>query len=425
MTAPGLSLYRGATTLLKPLAGLVLNQRARRGKEDPARLGERRGEAGLPRPDGRLAWLHAASVGESLVALTLAERLLSQTPDLHVLITSGTRTSASLIARRAPDRVIHQFPPVDSLAWVRRFLGHWRPDLAVFIESELWPNLIGETAARHIPLALVNARMNAASLRRWERWPASARTLLAAFDWIGAADQRTSEGLTLLSGRPAPLVGNLKLEAGLPDPDPDALARARAAVGDRKVFVAASTHDGEEELLAATHAKLLSRRPDALMILAPRHPERAIAAGDALDVEGLTFATRSAGETPEGKPVWLADTLGEMGLWYSLAPAAVICGSFRPGIGGHNPVEATRAGAAVITGPYTDSFGDVFAAYDARQARIVAATPTEIADAIEAVWTGQGPRPADAEAALQSLSGGAMRQTVDRLGALLDGERTS
>lgn len=420
MSAPGLSLYRLAARTLKSAARWLLDKRARQGKEDPARLNERRGEASVARPDGRLVWIHAASVGESQMALTVCEALLTSHPDAHVLITSGTLTSASLIAGRGLDRVIHQFPPVDSPDWVSAFLDHWRPDLAVFTESELWPNLILAAKARGVPLALMNARMNDKSLNSWARWPESARTLLGAFDWIGAADQRTAEGLSRLIGRPVELAGNLKLECGLPAPAPEALEAARAAITGRPVFIAASTHEGEEALIAEAHVDILKARPDALMILAPRHPERAEAVASVLTAHGLASARRSRGETPEGQPVWLADTLGEMALWYALCPVAVIAGSFRPGIGGHNPIEASRAGALVLTGPFVDSFADIYGVYDAHNARRIAQSAQMLARDILACWSGDGLTPAPAREALNALPGGAMPLTLSHLNRLLD-----
>ncbi|WP_439637566.1 3-deoxy-D-manno-octulosonic acid transferase [Oceanicaulis sp.] len=420
MSAPGLSLYRAASTALKPAARWLLNRRARAGKEDPDRLTERLGQAGLPRPEGALIWLHAASVGESQMALTVAEALLTQHSNAHVLITSGTRTSANLIARRGLDRLIHQFPPVDAPDWVSAFLDHWMPDLAVFTESELWPNLILAAKARGVPLALMNARMNRKSLDGWARWPGSARTLLGAFDWIGAADQRTADGLSRLTGQPITHAGNLKLECGLPTPDPETLTEAQALIGDRPVFVAASTHAGEEALIASANAHLLASHPDALMILVPRHPERASEVADILSEAGLSFAQRSKGETPQSAQVWLADTLGEMALWYALCPVAVIAGSFIDGIGGHNPIEASRAGSAVITGPYVDSFADVYAVYDSHDARIIARTATEIAQAVQTGWSDGDNRTENARAALDALPGGALPLTLSALNRLLD-----
>lgn len=421
MTAWGLGVYRTATKLLGgPVFNQLLIKRVEAGKEDSERLHERRGEASDPRPEGVLIWLHAASVGESLVAVSLAEGLLDVDRSRHVLITSGTRTSAELIARRAGPNLRHQYIPADNPAWVRRFLAHWRPDLAIFTESELWPNLVLETAARGVPLALANARMNEKSLNGWRRWPHSAKAILSAFDWIGAADSRTAEGLGYLLDHEVVQTGNLKLEAGLPDPDPAALNEARAALGERPVFTAASTHAGEESTLIAAHCVLLERSPDALMILAPRHPERAADVTAMVERAGLSGVRRSKGALPApDTQVWVADTLGEMPLWYALSPATVVCGTFLEAIGGHNPIEVTRAGSAVVTGPYAASFADVYGAYDIEGARAIARTPEEVAGAVEAVWDGSGPSVEAGFRALEALPGGARTATLDALEALL------
>lgn len=263
---PALKAYAGIAHVLGPVADIVLDRRAAAGKEDRTRLSERRGIARLPRPEGALVWLHAASVGESLVALSLAEALTAARNDLSVLITSGTVTSADLITRRAPERVMHQYVPVDHPTWAARFIAHWRPEAGVFLESELWPNLIAAAVKAGVPLVLANARMNDASIRSWGRFSGAFRALASAFDWIGAADARTAQGLERLTGKAPALTANLKLEAAQPDPDPDALAQVRAALGERPVFTAASTHAGEEAILARAHARILKTRPDALMI---------------------------------------------------------------------------------------------------------------------------------------------------------------
>ena len=425
MTALGLGAYRAATGLAGALVfGAVLRYRANTGKEDPDRLDERFGRAAIARPDGELVWLHAASVGESLVALSLAEGLMERRDRVNVLMTSGTRTSAALIAGRARPGLIHQFPPADAPAFVRRFLDHWRPDLAVFTESELWPNLILETQRRGVPLALANARMNAHSLKSWARWPGTARAILGAFDWIGAADARTTQGIAGLLDERVEQTGNIKLEAGPPDPDPAALAAVRALAGSRPVFTAASTHPGEEVLACEALREILKTHPDALMIVAPRHPDRADDVASVLTAAGLNLARRSAGETPgPDTQVWLADTMGEMALWYQLCPVSVICGSFIDGIGGHNPIEATRSGSAVITGPFAASFADVYAAYDSHKARTVASTPQALAQAVLATWAGEGPSVEAGLRALDALPGGARPVTLDALEALLDGDR--
>jgi 3-deoxy-D-manno-octulosonic-acid transferase len=417
----GLTLYRAATRALSPLAPLALKRRAAKGKEDGERLNERRGRPAQARPEGELIWIHAASVGESLVALSLADALKIARPQASILLTSGTATSAKLVAAQAPDGVTHQFIPADRLKYVRRFLDHWRPDLAVFVESELWPNLIVETARTGAKMALVNARMNAASLKNWARWRRTAAWLLACFDWIGAADARTAEGLSRLSGEEVEMAGNLKLEAAPRGPDPSALAAALAAVAGRPLMLAASTHDGEEALILDAFETARAIHHEALLILAPRHPERGDTLAKMVETRALSCARRSKGEAPDADTaVWLADTLGEMGLWFALKPAAVIAGSFKTGIGGHNPVEATRGGAAVISGPHRDSFSDVYDAYEAQGAVATATDADALAEAVQAVWRGEGPAAAAGEAALAAMSGGAMARTVERLAALLE-----
>ncbi len=424
MPVLALPAYRAAMTLAAPILDGVLKRRMRDGKEDPTRINERKGLASVPRPDGTLVWLHAASVGESLVALSLAEGLVEARADLSILITSGTLTSAALVERRGVERTVHQFPPVDRPGWAKRFVTYWKPDLAVFTESELWPNLIEQTRRTGKPLALVNARMNDKSLRSWLRVPDTAMHILNSFDWIGAADARTQEGLGLLTERDVPLIGNLKIEAGLPDPDPAALAEIRTAIADRPAFVAASTHAGEEALIAAALGELKQRHPDTLMILAPRHPDRSDEIVDILSQAGHTLVRRSLGELPSpDTSVLLADTLGEMSLWYAAAPIALVCGSFLARIGGHNPIEATRAGAAVITGPYADSFADVFKAYDAVGGRVVAkASTSAIANALSDALEGHGPSLEAGQAALAALPTGARDATLEALLTRLDKE---
>ncbi|MCR9267911.1 MAG: 3-deoxy-D-manno-octulosonic acid transferase, partial [Alphaproteobacteria bacterium] len=235
---PALTWYRGLTRLAAPVAPALLQKRARKGKEDPDRRHERLGQPARERPQGRLIWLHGASVGESLVLASLVDALAARHEDLHFMVTTGTVTSARMLAERLPERAFHQFIPVDTPAAVRRFLDHWRPDLAVFAESELWPNLIVETSRRGTPLALINARMNERSIRSWRRRPDTARWLLGQFAWIGAADTRTRDGLEDLTGYHVTLAGNLKLEARRAAPDPDQLARFQAALDGRPVWLA-------------------------------------------------------------------------------------------------------------------------------------------------------------------------------------------
>ncbi|MGE3143932.1 MAG: 3-deoxy-D-manno-octulosonic acid transferase, partial [Hyphomonadaceae bacterium] len=252
---PGLALYRAASGALAPLAHLWLAARARRGKEERARLGERFGRSKAARPEGRLVWLHGASVGEMGVLLQVREGLAARDPALSFLVTTGTRASAELFARRAPARTRHVYAPLDTPRAARRFLAHWRPDLGVFVESELWPNLIMAARAQGVRLALTNARMSPEPLARWRRLPRSAAHMLGGFSLLLAADAATAAGLSALSGEPVRAVGNLKLAAPAPPVDQGALAAFKAAIGARPLWLAASTHAGEDEIVLAAHAR--------------------------------------------------------------------------------------------------------------------------------------------------------------------------
>lgn len=355
-------LYRLATGALSPFIPGLLNSRARKGKEDPARLGERLGRASRPRPDGVLIWLHGASVGETLSMLPLVERLKAERPDATLLVTSGTATSAALLAERLPKGAIHQYVPVDTPGAAKRFLDHWRPDLVVFVESELWPNLLLGAKARGAKLALVSARITAHSARGWQRFGALARRLLGAFDLILPQDGLSGERLKAIGGR-VDGYANLKLTGSALACDTDELAALKAAAGERLIVVAASTHP-HEELLINSAVEVGGRHP--LLVIVPRHPVRGPALAESLRLAGRSLAQRSRHEilTPETE-IYLADTLGEMGLFFSLADLVVMGGSFYPDIGGHNPLEPARLGKPVIYGDHVFNWVDVYMALGA------------------------------------------------------------
>jgi 3-deoxy-D-manno-octulosonic-acid transferase len=351
--SPALAVYRLVLRLLEPLAPRLLDARAKQGKEDPVRVDERLGRASLPRPDGDLVWLHGVSVGETLSLLPVVERLRQQRSDLTVLVTSGTLTSAQLLARRLPAGVIHQFAPVDGPGAVNAFLDHWRPSLAVFVESELWPNLILETRRRGVRLVLASARITEKTVDGWQRFPGAAREILSAFDRILPQDETSAARLHSLGARIDGHV-NLKLSGEAPPHDAAAFTRLSAAIGDRPVVVAASTHDGEEIALVRALDKLADR---LCLILVPRHPARSADIAAALERDGYRFAQRSQGREPDrDTDLYLADTLGEMGLFLRLADVVVMGGSFsaaleKPPVGGHNPLEPARLGKPAVTGP--------------------------------------------------------------------------
>lgn len=351
--SPALLAYRLATRALEPLAPRLLDARVRKGKEHPARVDERLGMASRPRPQGPLIWIHGVSVGEALSILPLAERIRKDRPDVTVLVTTGTLTSAEVIAPRLPEGVIHQFAPVDTASAVRLFLDHWRPELGIFVESELWPNLICAARDRGIPLALVSARITTRTFEGWQKAPAMARNLMSAFSHVWPQDGEGRERLSAMGARVDGMV-NLKL-SGDPLPyDRAEFSRLSGLIGDRPVIVIASTHENEERALTKA---LRGLAPRLLMIVVPRHPERAPGVIDELDQDGWSLTRRSVGgDIEDGIDIYLADTLGELGLFMRLADVVVLGGSFAPAlsggsVGGHNPLEPARLGKPTFSGP--------------------------------------------------------------------------
>ena len=346
-------IYRVATRPLAPLAIVYLKRRCKRGKEDPRRYRERQGVPGAARPQAPLLWIHAASVGEATAMLALIERLLQARPMLEILVTTGTVTSADLLESRLPARARHQFVPVDLPRWTARFLDHWRPDVALWVESELWPNLILATYARGIPMALVNARLSAGSYARWQKWRGLIRPVLRAFSLCLAQDEEQARRFRRLGAREVGVVGDLKAAAAALPVDRRQLDELRRLVNARPLWLAASTHAGEEEIAALAHRRVSASHPGLLTVIVPRHPARGDAIEAMLAAHGLRIARRSRGEAITDKAdVYLADTMGELGLFYSLCGIAFIGGSL-VAKGGHNPFEAARLDCAVLYGPDT------------------------------------------------------------------------
>lgn len=346
-----LRLYEAAAAALSSLAPAWLRYRVRLGKEDPRRWPERLGQASLARPPGRLVWLHGVSVGESLSLLPLVARLREERPDVAILVTSGTVASAELLEARLGGRALHQYAPLDTPGAVARFLDAWKPELGVFVESELWPNLILDARRRGVRLALISARLSDASAASWRRAPRAAQALLGAFDLILARDEAAARRFASLGGRVAGLT-DLKFGSPALPFDPVALTVAREAVDGRSVLLAASTHEGEDALILDAYRDAY-RNDNALLIIAPRHPVR----GEAIEAlardRGLSVARRSTGGRLGETAVYVADTVGELGLWYRLADLAVIGGSLLPDVaGGHNPLEPARLGCPFISGPH-------------------------------------------------------------------------
>lgn len=372
-----LGAYLAASRMSAGVGRRVLDRRLAEGKEDPDRVGERMGIAGRPRPEGKLVWFNAASVGEAVSLLEFLKRLTRQRPDLHCLLTTVTVTSARFVEARLPPRCIHQFAPLDVGPWVERFLDHWRPDLAVWTESELWPAMLVETDRRGIPMLLINARISERSFRRWRWTPGMARSLLERFDRVLAQDDLAARQLGALGARGVVVTGTLKEGAAPLEHDEEERRRITRALAGRPVWVAASTHEGEEKAVSAVLTEVRRSLPMLAVILAPRHPVRGDALAAFLRGEGWCVAQRSKGEAigPE-TDIYLADTLGEMGLWYRVASVAFVGGSLVE-VGGHNPFEPALLGCAVIHGPHVRNFAEAYARLGAAGAAV------EVADAAE------------------------------------------
>ncbi len=414
-TPLSLKAYQVATAMSVPLADILLKYRLKRGKEHPDRWMERRGQSSVARPDGPLVWLHCASVGEFLAILPLVERL--QTRDITILVTTGTVTSADVALRRLPPHVIHQFVPVDIPQFVGRFLNHWKPDLALFVESDLWPNLIMASAKRKIPLILVNGRLSERSFRRWRRAQRTIGALLGRFDLCLA---QSSEDAARYAGLGAPryvTTGNLKLDAPAPPANPEKLWALQGALGDRPVIAAASTHPGEEAALIDVHRRLRHSFPGLLTVLVPRHPERGPGIAEIARVGGLRFALRSTGELPErDTDIYIADTLGEMGVFYRIAPIVFIGGSLVHH-GGQNPVEAAKLGAAILHGPHVWNFGEIYTALDASGGAELVTDVGKMTVRIGSWLKDAGPREKVAQTGLKAMEtlAGALDRTVTAL----------
>jgi 3-deoxy-D-manno-octulosonic-acid transferase len=406
---PLLRLWSGAATLAAPVLRVRLRRRAARGKEVARRLPERYGHAAFARPPGRLIWLHAASVGETVSVLPVISAILLADTAASVLLTTGTVTSAQLFEERAPSladatRVLHQFVPLDVPSWAGRFLDHWRPDAAGFVESELWPNLLLGARTRGVPMMLINARLSARSAANWARAPATARRLLGCFTRIEAQSAADAERFAALGGTSVAAnvaaSGNLKFAADALPADPAEYAGLSALIAGRPTWLAASTQPEDDAPVAAIHTRLIAARPDALTIVAPRHPER----GPAVVATMGGAARRALGQGPDG-PVWVADTLGELGLLYRLAPVVLMGKSLLPPGGGQNPLEPARLGCAVAMGPYDANFAEASARLAASGGLARVADVDAVVDWVLRMWSDETARGA---------AGAAARAAADR-----------
>jgi 3-deoxy-D-manno-octulosonic-acid transferase len=404
-----LRVYQKLSAAAMPLTPVMIKRRMKQGKEDPARIGERRGMSGDIRPHGPLVWIHGASVGEVLAAAALIEKLRAL--KIRILLTSGTVTSAAIVAKRFPADIIHQYVPYDSPRYVARFLDHWRPSLALFIESDLWPNLILSSAARRLPMVLINGRMSQRSFPRWRRITSTISALLGRFDVCLAQSQVDAERFTALGSRNVITTGNLKLDVAAPPADPARLERLMAVTRGRPIIVAASTHPGEEDILLEVHRTLKGFFPSLLSVIVPRHPDRGEAVARTVVASGLHVALRSHEELPTATTdIYVADTMGELGLFYRLAPIVFMGGSLVEH-GGQNPIEAIKLGASIVHGPHVFNFTDVYEALDS-------VGGARRADSREALVKQLGQWLADPAA--REVSAASAARVVEQLGGALD-----
>lgn len=360
-----LKIYARVAALLAPLAPKLLEKRARRGKENRARMQERLGVPSLPRPGGTLIWLHGASVGETISTLPLVEHLTQL--GYAVLVTSGTVTSAAVMEKRLPPGAFHQFVPLDAPPFVNQFLAYWRPDAALIAESEIWPNLIAGAHDRNIPVMIVNGRMSERSFQRWQKRPAIIAALLSRIGLCLAQSRDDAFRFGALGAPNVQMPGNLKFDGPPPPVDEHAFAALSSALADRPLWLAASTHRGEEEIILDAHKQIAATLENLVTMIVPRHPERGAEIASLAAAKGLRVARRSAGEMPSGAAIYIADTIGEMGLFYRLAPLVFMGGSLIPH-GGQNPIEPAKLGAAILHGPHVFNFSEAIALLDQNDA---------------------------------------------------------
>lgn len=385
-----LALYKILTTLSSPFLGALLSSRLKKGKEDSARVEERKGITQKQRPEGPLAWVHAASVGEAQSALILINTLLEQNKELHILVTTGTVTSSEIMAQKLPERAFHQFYPLDHPSWVKKFLDHWTPDLALWMESELWPNMLLEVQKRNIPAVLTNARLSDASFKTWSRFKGSAKKLLNSFSLILTQTAKDEERFKSLCDQKTLTTGNLKFSAAPLAVANDDLKTVQKKISKRPLWVFASTHKGEEEMACRIHDVLKNNLPDVLTVIVPRHPERRDDILENCKTYDLEMTFRGTNKNlPEKKTdIYVADTLGELGLFYTVAPIACIGRSFSDdGGGGHNPIEAAQLGAAVLYGPNVQYQQEIYDEMDGAKAALRMPDEHRMADTLHKLMT--------------------------------------
>ncbi|MDX2223512.1 MAG: glycosyltransferase N-terminal domain-containing protein [Rhodospirillaceae bacterium] len=381
MTEPlTLHLYGAMTAALRAAAPAWLGARARRGKEDPTRLAERYGRSSIARPPGPVVWCHAASIGEMQSVLPLLDRLARS--GLHPVLTTGTASSARLFADAPLPQVIHQYAPLDDTAYVDAFLDHWRPAVAVRVESEIWPAAVARLRRRGVPLIIVNARLSPGAVRGWRRAPGLARYLFGSMSLVLAQTAADARAFADLGAPMVTAVGNLKAALTPLPADPTALSAITSAFADRPRWLAASIHPGEDRIVAEVHVRLRAAMPRVLTVVVPRHPDKAGAMSEAFRSRGLQVARRARGETAgPAIDVYMADTFGELGIFYRVCPVVFVGKTLAVG-GGQNPIEPAQLGCALIWGPDMSNFPAEAAALEGAGGARRAAGAAELAELV-------------------------------------------
>ncbi|MCK5375331.1 MAG: 3-deoxy-D-manno-octulosonic acid transferase [Alphaproteobacteria bacterium] len=400
-------LYRLLTLLFSPLVSIFLLHRKAHGKENVRSVAEKTTTSFTRERDdniSKLLWIHGASVGEAQSSLILIETLLDTYPDLHIMITTGTLTSANLMESRLPKRAFHQFCPLDHPKYTKKFLDHWRPDAAIWMESELWPNTLHELARRKISTTLVNAHMSSKSFKIWHYCRSLAKTTMSTFDKVLCQSENDKILFNALGAQSCIVTDNIKYSATPLFYDCNALDQLKKSTENRSLWLYASSHDGEEELACRIHEHLKTRIPDLLTIIVPRHPERRNTI--ALDCSSFSLKLSFRGEDKENLPapdddIYIADTLGELGLFYALCPIACIGRSFsHDGGGGHNPIEAAQLGCAVLHGPNVQNLHDIYTQMHNRTACLRIENEKNLEEALHTLFISDEKREALQRAAL-------------------------
>ena len=351
-----LKIYRVITILGTPIISIYLYYRRFIGKEDKNRHDERIGISKIPKPNGFLFWVHAASIGESLSVISLIENLLKNCPNSYLMITTGTITSAKILKDRLPDRAFHQYVPVDKPSYVSRFIEHWRPDVALWTESEFWPNVIFATHKAEIPLLLLNGRISDKSYAKWQIAPSLMKDILNCFNVCFGQSEEDVLRLKKLGAPKAKNLGNLKFSVPPLPVDAQCLDELQSQIRNRPLWLAASTHYLEEDMITNIHRKLKNIHKDILTIIVPRQVNRGEKISRLLENKNIPYALRSRNNpiTPSTQ-IYIADTMGELGLFFSLSDIVFMGKSLVPH-GGQNPLEPLKLGCAVVHGPHMTNF---------------------------------------------------------------------